>query len=200
MNGVNEGSENMLHTVTPTKFRELMSTLASSVVVVATRTSDRCPIGLTVSSITSLSLSPPRLLVCLEREKFTVQAIRQSGIFSVNILSNAQREIAVAFASAKRDKFENIEWKTGRTVGAPLIDGSLTHVECKLATMIPSGDHVIVIGDICGGSTSDGLPLVYSSRKYLKWANEFQVGSASEDLCGMGRLKAEPGAAVSGAR
>src|SRR5436190_7043988 len=104
-------------------FRDVIGRFASGVTVITTRTGD-IDYGTTASAVSSLSMDPPMLLVCLNKTSETMQAIAASGWFAVNILGEHQADIAYAFARKAPDKFEGITISRGR-MELPLIPGAL---------------------------------------------------------------------------
>jgi flavin reductase (DIM6/NTAB) family NADH-FMN oxidoreductase RutF len=125
---------------------------------------------MTVNAVTSLSLTPPQLLVCLQRDKYTLQAVAESGHFGVNFLAVNQGEIAAMFASPAYNKFSQIRWSTGFVSGVPKIKDVAAFAECDVAAIFASGDHEIVVGDLIAGSASGCEPLVYHDRQYRRLA------------------------------
>ncbi|RHX96354.1 flavin reductase [Leptospira yasudae] len=125
--------------------------------------------GLTVSSFSSLSLSPPLILFCLQKNISSHDPIRSSGKFVVNILAQGQDSLSNQFASGKTDKhalIEELECKTGE-LSLPILPGTLSHIECEVDQFIDGGDHSIVIGRvISAGSDDDRRPLLYYRRNY----------------------------------
>ena len=148
------------------RFRVAMRHTAAGVAVVTTRRRDQ-PSGLTVSSFVSLSFAPPSILVCLNGESSTLDAIRESGILAVNILADHQIGIAEAFAGGQRGdaRFEHGEWET-LTTGAPVLRESIASFDCRLATTLAYGTHHIVIGDVVAIEVGEPKPLLYHARTY----------------------------------
>ena len=104
-------------------FRRVIGSFMSGVVVITTSADDGTPHGMTVSAVSSLSLDPPMLLVCLHSASGTQEAVRRSGRFAVNILAEDQGELAGRFAKpGATDKFDGVAVRTGRT-GVPLLGG-----------------------------------------------------------------------------
>jgi flavin reductase (DIM6/NTAB) family NADH-FMN oxidoreductase RutF len=84
----------------------------------------------------------------------------------VNILSSDQEEISRRFASKIPDKFEGIGHRPGVETGAPILDGVLAWIECKLYSAVDGGDHTIFIGEIADGTANEGTPLLYFRGQY----------------------------------
>ena len=146
------------------QFKLAMSHFASGVTVVTTEHEGR-QYGMTVASFASLSLHPPLVLVCIEKNVKSHDAIAASGKFAVNILENGQAELSNRFASRVEDKFAGVALHGG-TLGLPLLDGALTTLECRLHGQLPGGDHTIFIGEVVDAQTRDGVPLLYFRSGY----------------------------------
>src|SRR3954451_24570658 len=103
-----------------TVFRRVISSFMSGVVVITT-TDGGAPRGMTVSAVSSLSLDPPMLLVCLNSSSATQEAVRRCGRFAVNILAEHQGHIAQRLARpGSDDKFAGLDPRDGRT-GVPVL-------------------------------------------------------------------------------
>jgi flavin reductase (DIM6/NTAB) family NADH-FMN oxidoreductase RutF len=126
------------------------------------------PEGITVNAFTSVSLRPPQVLVCLDRRSRTLPTILTAGRFAVNVLGWEQRELATRLADKTRtpaQRFAGIRESTLVT-GSPVVPDSLAVIDCLLAQVWPCGDHVLLVGDVVGGSTerTDEPLLLYEGR------------------------------------
>jgi flavin reductase (DIM6/NTAB) family NADH-FMN oxidoreductase RutF len=145
-----------------------MREFATGVTVVATVRPDGTPYGLTVNSFTSLSLEPPLVLVCLSRQLSGLDLFREGRPFAVNVLGAAQRWISDRFARASpEERFRDVAWRPGAT-GAPLLEGCLAVLECRVEQWLPGGDHVIVLGAPVAGEVRAPAddPLVFFRGGY----------------------------------
>lgn len=143
-------------------FKSALGRFASGVTVV-TVSSGGTLHGMTASSFASVSLDPPRILVCLDKSSTTRSLL--SDTFAVNILSAEQEEVSRAFANAGEKPFGSLSYEIG-TSGAPLIHGSLAWIECATSSIVDGGDHDIIVGDVTGCSSAEGRPLLYFERTY----------------------------------
>ena len=163
--------------VDPAIFREAMSRFASGVAVVTARQGQE-RFGLTASSFVSVSMDPPLVLVCVARTLQAHTIIAAERAFAVNILGAHQLDVALRFAGLKpelSDRFEGLAWTTGVT-GAPLLEGSIASLDCRLHGSHPGGDHTIFVGEVVGATlTSHREPLLYHSRG---WHRPEALGSA----------------------
>lgn len=153
-------------------FRELMAGLAGHVAVVTALDPDGRPVGLTTTAVTSVSATPPLLLVCVDLTSRTLPALRQGRRFVVNFLHDGSEALAARFASKLDEKFDGIEWSpTGS--GIPVLrEHSLGWAECRITEEVEAGDHVILIAKLEAGQTVDekGDALLYHRRSFGSWA------------------------------
>ncbi len=150
---------------TPDTYRRACGQFATGVCVVTAF--DGAPHGCTVNSFTSVSLHPPLVLFCLDREANVAAAFRSALHFAVNVLAADQREVSSAFAFKQEGRFEGIGWRPGLE-GIPLLDGAVAHLECRLVRVLPAGDHDILIGEVLQLECFSGEPLVYWSGGYAQ--------------------------------
>src|SRR5262249_28955287 len=151
--------------VTAAEFRRACSRFATGVTIATVRDTTGVPHGLTVSSLTSVSLNPPLVLICLGHEVTNIQHFRAAKHFGLNILSEEQQPLSERFARKGHDRFDGLEWRPGRT-GAPLIPGCLAQIECALYRRVEMGDHDIFVGEMIHAHTSAAGPLIHFSGCY----------------------------------
>ncbi len=147
-------------------FRNVCARWATGVTIVTSRAGDRIH-GMTVSAFSEVSLDPPLVLVCADRTSNTHPVIEKGGVFAVNILARDQETLSNRFAS-KRDearRFEGLEYASGKT-GAPLIEGTVAGLDCRVVAAYPQGDHVIYVGAVEEARYSDREPLLHCQRSY----------------------------------
>ena len=152
------------------QFFALMASFASSVTVITSKGPDGVVRGLTASAFCSVSLEPRLCLVGVDNRSESIGAIKESGAFVVNILSSDQEEISRRFASKIPDKFEGVSYRLGPETDAPILDGVLAWIECKVWQAVDGGDHTIFIGEIQDGTANDGAPLTYFRGQYRQLA------------------------------
>jgi flavin reductase (DIM6/NTAB) family NADH-FMN oxidoreductase RutF len=146
----------------PGHFRKVMGHFVSGVTVVTGRIGLEEPFGLTASSFTSVSLDPLLVLVSVGHTSATLPRLLEAGTFAVNVLSEAQQELAYRFAGTDRGgRFDGLVWNPGPATGSPLLAGSLAWMECRLWRSVTAGDHDLLIGEVVGCECSPGDPLVY---------------------------------------
>lgn len=139
-----------------------MSHWMTGVAVIGTRGDDGAPRGFTASAVSSLSLHPPLLLVCVARSAQTHDCIRDAGFFAVSILAAEQQRLATRFAGKDGTvrKFHGVTHHNAVT-GAPIIEGALAWADCEVCGSHEEGDHTIFIGEVVAGDARDGVPLTY---------------------------------------
>lgn len=152
------------------QFRRALGHFASGVTVVTMADASR-QTGLTVSAFSSVSLNPPYVLVCIDKQSSTVDTLRSAKAFAVNILSANQVDLSNRFASRSDDKFSGVNVRTGR-LGIPLLEGTLGSVECSLFKEIDAGDHYIFLGLVEHADVDDTqTPLLYYHGSYRTLAD-----------------------------
>jgi 3-hydroxy-9,10-secoandrosta-1,3,5(10)-triene-9,17-dione monooxygenase reductase component len=147
-------------------YRDTIGWFATGVTIVTTTGPDG-PAGMTTNAVTSLSLDPLLLLVCFNRGSRTLDAVRSSRRFAVNVLRLADVDLAVVFASKRvaREKFESVTHTEAH--GVPVLDTALAWFACELRELVPGGDHEIGIGEVIGMGTGDRSdPLVWFRGRY----------------------------------
>lgn len=148
----------------PQVFRQVISHFASGVTVITTR-DQGTNYGLTASAVTSLTLEPPMLLVCVNKNTGTQAAIGRTRFFAVNILDEGQTDLAYQFAKPKTDKFQGVEFTYGH-FGEPLLTGALAHIECRVAADVEAGTHRVFLAEVDQARTYVGSPLTYFRGKF----------------------------------
>jgi flavin reductase (NADH)/flavin reductase len=141
-----------------------MRKVAGAVSVITTMGNDGARRGLTATAVCSLSVAPPTLLACINRNTWVAQFAPDSGVFAINVLSHAQEAVARTFAGqtelVAEDRFSVGDWETGVT-GVPIIRGALASFQCRLEKIVDHTTHVILIGQVVETVLGDGHSLVY---------------------------------------
>ncbi len=147
---------------------DLYSRLAAGVTVVAAQGEDGAT-GMTASSVTSVSLDPPLLLVSLAQESRTLAAIRTRRAFAVHLLRSDQRALAERFASSAGPRFRDVPHR--KVLGAPVLGDVLAWAVCLLEAEHRYGDHTLVIGRVASAHVSAGRPLLWHDRSFMELAS-----------------------------
>jgi 4-nitrophenol 2-monooxygenase / 4-nitrocatechol 4-monooxygenase, reductase component len=128
-------------------------------------TTDGTDHGMTASAVSSLSLDPPMLTVCLNRSSPTQDAISRTGVFGVSILREGQSELAKRFATPRDDKFEGVAIKRG-PLGQPLLVDALATIECELERSVDGGTHRVLLAAVRHAEAQIGEPLGYFRGRF----------------------------------
>jgi flavin reductase (DIM6/NTAB) family NADH-FMN oxidoreductase RutF len=147
-------------------FRTLLGRFATGVTILTTRDAEDRPVGMTASSLASVSLSPPLVSVCVDVSADMHRALSASGDFVINILAVDQESLSRRFADeVQGERFKGIAWR--RTPGGLVVlDGALAHIECERFADFPLGDHTLFVGRVTGGNSAAGEPLLHFRGNY----------------------------------
>jgi flavin reductase (DIM6/NTAB) family NADH-FMN oxidoreductase RutF len=151
------------------RFREVMSTFPSGVVVLTAFGDDGLPRGLTVNAFCAVSLQPPLALACVDKRSNTLPAVQLTGGFTANILAAGREGLARRMATKLSDKFEGLKWRRpeGDAGGPILEEDTAAYAVCTLTQTIEAGDHWILVGLVAEGAQTEGItPMIYSRRLY----------------------------------
>jgi flavin reductase len=144
--------------------RKVLGLFPTGVTVVTAHASTPC--GMTANSFTSVSLDPPSILVCVNRNAALCRAVREAGSFAVSVLAADQEDVARYFADHSRPRgaaeFGAVGWTPAPVTGTPVLDGSLAWLDCDLTTSYDGGDHEIFLGTVLvSGFGAAGGALVF---------------------------------------
>lgn len=158
-------------------FRDAMSRLAGGVGLLATRDPVGRDCAITVTAVTSVSLEPPMLLVCVKREGFIHDALYVSAGWTVTMLADDQVDLAEYAARHRHpgDRDDFSRWPSRRGVdGTMVVTGGVSAVECVPERFIDAGDHVVAIGLVVAvaADMTGERPLVYVDRAYRTTTQE----------------------------
>jgi 3-hydroxy-9,10-secoandrosta-1,3,5(10)-triene-9,17-dione monooxygenase reductase component len=147
------------------RFRAALGHFATGVTVIATMDGTE-PVGFACQSFAALSLDPPLVLFCPGKASRTWPLIEASGHFCVNVLAHDQRDVSAVFGRAGTDKFSSVGWSSAPS-GAPMLDGVLTWLDCRVQSVVDGGDHWIVVGRVEAlGERDDQRPLLFYRGAY----------------------------------
>ncbi len=144
-----------------------MARVPAGVVVISARTENGYR-GLTASSLVSISVDPPMVVVGLERKSATRAAVAEARAFNVSVLTRSQEFIADRFAGrapAMDPEWEGVPHRLGGN-GIPLVEGSAAWLECRLVEIHPAGDHDICVGEVTAAGAGSGDPLILWDRAF----------------------------------
>jgi 3-hydroxy-9,10-secoandrosta-1,3,5(10)-triene-9,17-dione monooxygenase reductase component len=147
------------------RFRRVLGRVPTGVALI-TATTPAGPVGMAVSSFTSVSLDPPLVSFCAAHTSSTWPRIQAAGAFSVNVLAEHHSEVSRLFAQKGADRFAGLGHRPGAT-GAPVLDAVAAHLDCVVHTVHEAGDHVIVLGRVVHLDADEGVrPLVFHGGGY----------------------------------
>jgi flavin reductase (DIM6/NTAB) family NADH-FMN oxidoreductase RutF len=151
-------------------FRRAISRFATGVTVLTTRSRDNDH-AMTANALTSVSLEPLLMLVCVEREARFHDAVLEAGIWGLSVLSADNRPAADWLATRGRPlhaQLARIAHHRGPQTGVPLLDDALSTFECRTTAVYPGGDHSIVVGEVVSAASAvhPGAALVYYRGRY----------------------------------
>lgn len=150
------------------EFRGAMRRLASGVAIVTAKGGDG-PVGMAATSITSLTMDPPAVLVCINQSAGIHPCLAPGCPISINILSRHQRDVSAAFGGAvERDKrFTVGQWVPDQH-DLPMLNEAQANLACTVFSITPFGTHSIVVARVHSVRLSEGGdPLIYQDGGYL---------------------------------
>jgi flavin reductase (DIM6/NTAB) family NADH-FMN oxidoreductase RutF len=150
-----------------TAFRDAMRRMASTVTIITATDFGRHH-GMTVTAITSVSLDPPSLLICLNNRTRLHDIMGQARRFCVNVLHTEQAELSVAFSGAlpAEERFDKGAWQKTED-GLGFLTDAQANLFCQKMAAIPFGTHTIFIGQVVEVRLGDAAePLIYQNASY----------------------------------
>jgi flavin reductase (DIM6/NTAB) family NADH-FMN oxidoreductase RutF len=125
--------------------------------------------GMTVSSFTSVSLEPPTVLVCLNKDTLCHDLVSQSGVYAVSMLGVGEEPLSNRFAGfdpTVTDRFDGVKVFTAET-GSPMLEGAIAHLDCVVKSTHDTLTHTIFIAEVVYAQVdSEAEPLLYHNRRY----------------------------------
>lgn len=154
--------------VDPREFRNTMGLFATGVTVITARAGEETR-GMTANAVTSVSLDPLLLLVCVDRQARMAGVIVEAGRFAVNILRADQEQLSRHFSGRPQD---GVEPRLVELAGAPVLADSMASLVCAVERVLDGGDHLIVIGRVEALRRAEGAdePLLYFRGRYRELA------------------------------
>ncbi|WP_156290622.1 flavin reductase family protein [Oceanobacillus salinisoli] len=144
------------------QFRNAMGSFATGVTVIATESNGDTH-GMTANAFMSQSLNPRLIIISLKEDAYMLTKVKESGQFSVNILSEEQQDLSMIFAGQKKsDKEIDFDYLDGK----PVLPGALAQVACNVKSEYVEGDHTLLVGQVTDIHFEDGEPLIFSKGKY----------------------------------
>jgi flavin reductase (DIM6/NTAB) family NADH-FMN oxidoreductase RutF len=164
------------------QFRSVMRRVAGGVSIITAGRDDDIA-GMTVTSLTPLSVNPPRLLVSISRQSSSFALIERYRQFGISILNADQQQLADRFSNARlsgQQRFEGTTWSPSPS-GVPLLGKSLAAVECQVEEIIERHSHGIIVGRLLSMELSHRLSgLVYWNGQYVEVDHDTDWGLLAE--------------------
>lgn len=134
-------------------FREAMRRLAASVTIITTRDADGAPHGMVASSVISVSMDPPSMLIAVNRNASIYPILQRSRRFCINLLSDEQSDLLNPFSTSalREQRFLSDHWRDAWTAGSgrlPWLSGATASVECEVDLITDYGTHSLFIGRV----------------------------------------------------
>ncbi|MFP1625586.1 flavin reductase family protein [Streptomyces sp. 5K101] len=160
-----------------TDLRPFMAAFPSGVSVVTTLDADDRPRGLTCSSLASVALAPPTLVVCIRTASPTLEALVDQRQFALNLLHERARATSDLFASGAPDRFERTEWRLPLGASGPHLTAAAHAIaDCTVVKTMAFGDHTAVFAEAGRVTVRPGAqPLLYGLRRYAGWSDAASV-------------------------
>ncbi|MGB9376641.1 MAG: flavin reductase family protein [Mycobacteriales bacterium] len=149
-------------------YRNVVGRFPTGVTVVSARTPQGVRL-MTANSLTSVSLEPLLVLVCIQLSARFHTAVTTAGEWAVSVLAADQERLARIFAGRYgAADLQSVPHRLGPATGAPLLDGAVSQLECRTVASYPGGDHTILLGAVLEGAvTREGVsPLVFYRGGY----------------------------------
>jgi flavin reductase (DIM6/NTAB) family NADH-FMN oxidoreductase RutF len=159
--------------LTPTDFRHALSQFATGVTVVTVERAPGQAYGMTANSLTSVSLDPLLVLICVDQRSHLLPLIKQKRQFAINVLKEHQQAISAYFAQAEQtpetDAKLGIQYRWTQA-GIPLIEDTIAQIVCRVVASYIAGDHTIFLGEVQSADLFPGEPLLFFRSHYRQIA------------------------------
>ena len=153
-------------------FKQALANFPGGVTIVTSADAAGNPVGATVSAFTSLSLDPPLVVVCLNKDSRSAVAIVERQALAIHFLHAEQASLARRFATDGADKFDAAEYHINDS-GVPCLTNVGIRLECELYALHPGGDHTIVVALVNSACLAEDFePLIYVRRKFVTIGRE----------------------------
>jgi flavin reductase (DIM6/NTAB) family NADH-FMN oxidoreductase RutF len=153
-------------TIDSRAFRDALGNFPTGVCVVTTIDREHGAIGMTVNSFSALSLDPPLVLWCIQKDSDRFDAFNQTAGFGVSILGEEQQDLSNRYAGKCNYDLRPNSYRIGRS-GQAVLNRCLGSFECSLRQRIDGGDHVILIGEVIEmENQGSGRPLLFYGGEY----------------------------------
>ncbi len=147
--------------------RDAFGQFATGVTVVTTIDKENSPIGLTANSFASVSLEPPLVSWCVDKNSTRFTEFAEAEFYSISVLTEAQQSLSDLFAMRSWDEtvFDDVEWERGHN-GVPQLPGCMARFHCKTEHVYEGGDHLIIVGRVEDYEAEPMRPLLFVQGSY----------------------------------
>ncbi|WP_158738117.1 flavin reductase family protein [Alteribacillus sp. YIM 98480] len=149
-------------------FRNALGCFSTGVTVITVHGGDE-PHAMTANAVSSVSLEPPILLICVDHRAKCLEKIQKAGYFGVNVLKNEQLDVSKYFANQKVEGVPSFSFETEQRK-APFLADALVNLECHVVREVEVGDHTVFFGEVHDIKTDEGDPLCFYKGKYRQLA------------------------------
>ncbi|SIT02891.1 flavin reductase family protein [Alicyclobacillus vulcanalis] len=161
----------MVTAISQQAFRQVLGRFATGVTVISVGGDDGSVHAMTANAFSSLSLDPPLVLICLDKQAKTLRLIRERLRFAINILADDQENLSRLFANQAVQQTPSFCFSCNNTL-SPVLDGALANIDCKLFEEYDGGDHVIIVGEVLSAMMNEDKtkPLCFFKGQYCRLA------------------------------
>lgn len=142
--------------------RDALGHYATGVAIVTATGDEGTPVGMTINSFTSVSMTPPLVAWCVDRRAASYRIFAGATRFSISVLAAHQADLARRFATRGEDKFRDINWRTS----APVMEGSCAHFCCETYSRVLLGDHLMLVGKVTDFDSRATSPLLFARGEF----------------------------------
>ena len=155
--------------IDPRSFRHLMGCFATGIAVATINDPELGRIGITINSLTSVSLTPPMVLFCLDKKAHIYAPFKRANHFAINILEAGQEDVSQHFANYRKFAEPAKIWDRAKH-GCPIIKGTLGWAVCRKAAIYKGGDHSIFLTEVIDLKMreTEKKPILYFRGRYRK--------------------------------
>lgn len=172
----------MSHDIDPALFRETLGHYPTGVAVVTGVMDGGGPVGMVVGTFSSVSMDPALVAFYPMSTSRSFAQLRTADAFCVNVLASDQEAFCRRFASAGESKFDGVEWRPG-LLGAPILEGAVSWIECTFEDIREAGDHYIVLGRVVDlGVQRSTLPLLFFQGGYGRFSPGSFIATPDPEL------------------
>jgi flavin reductase (DIM6/NTAB) family NADH-FMN oxidoreductase RutF len=157
--------------------RKFMNGFPSGISVLTVYSPDSGPRGMTCTSLASVALCPPTIVVCVRSTSRTLHAVLTGGQFSLNLLHEHASRASELFASPVIDRFDRVKWEMPVDAAGPhLTVDAHAIADCEVAHSVEIADHTAVFAEIRRIAFRNiAEPLLYGRRRYARWSDAAAV-------------------------